>query len=163
MFRFVFAVRFMFAASAILALAGPAAAAELVPFQGSLEGDVAHTPVDPQTDFVVVDGAGTGTQLGRFSVAAPHFVNTSTRTAAGTYDFTAANGDTLTADFTGQAMPTATPGVISILEIATITGGTGRFAGATGSFVVERLYDRIAGTTIGDYAGSIALATPFRR
>ena len=161
MLRRIFAVRLTFAVAAVMALAGPAAAAELVPFQGRLEGDVDHTSVDPQTDFVLVDGAGTATQLERFSVVAPHYVNTPTRTAAGSYDFTAANGDTLTADFTGQAMPTATPGVIAIVEIATITGGTGRFAGAAGSFVVERLFDRIAGTTIGDFEGTIALATPF--
>jgi hypothetical protein len=44
---------------------------------------------------------------------------------------TAANGDTLTADFTGEAQVGP---IISILEHATITGGTGRFAGAAGNF-----------------------------
>jgi hypothetical protein len=31
------------------------------------------------------------------------------------------------------------------------------FAGATGMFVVERLYDRIAGTTIGYFEGTISV------
>jgi hypothetical protein len=140
----------------VLGLAGPIAASEQVPFRGSLGGEVTHTPVDAQTDFVLVEGTGTATQLGQFAVTVPHYVNTTTRTAAGYYEFTAANGDTLTAQFTGQARPTATPGVISIVETAVITGGTGRFAGATGSFVVERLYDRIAGTTVGSFEGTVS-------
>ena len=140
----------------VLGLAGPAAAGDQVPFKGSLEGDITHTPVDAQTDFVLVEATGTATQLGQFGVTVPHFVDTPTRTAAGDYEFTAANGDTLTAQFTGQASPTATPGVISIVETATITGGTGRFAGATGSFIAERLYDRVAGTTIGSFEGTLS-------
>jgi hypothetical protein len=141
---------------AILGLAGPAAAGEQVPFKGRLKGDVTHTPVDAQTDFVLVEAAGRATHLGRFTLDAPHLVNTTTRTAAGTFEFTAANGDMVYAEFTGQARPTATPGVIAIVETATITGGTGRFANATGSFVVERLYDRIAGTTVGHFKGTIS-------
>ena len=68
----------------------------------------------------------------------------------------AANGDTLTATFAGAAMPTADPTVLAIEEHATITGGTGRFAGATGSFTTERLYDTVAGTTIGYFEGTIS-------
>ncbi len=141
---------------AVLGLASPAVAGDLVPFKGDLGGDVTHTPVDDRTDFVLVEAAGTATHLGRFAVAVPHFVDLPTRTAAGSYEFTAANGDKVYAEFTGQARPTATPGVLYIVETATITGGTGRFAGATGSFVVERLYDRIAGTTIGSFEGTIS-------
>jgi hypothetical protein len=131
---------------------------EQVPLKGSLGGVVTHTPVDAQTDFVLVEATGTATQLGQFAVAVPHLVNTTTRTAAGYYEFTAANGDKLIAPFTGQARPTATPGVISIVETATIDPArcTGRFAGATGSFVVERLFDRVAGTTTGSFEGTIS-------
>jgi hypothetical protein len=128
-----------------------------VPFKGNLDGDVSHTPVDARTDFVLVEAAGTATHLGRFSVEVPHFVDTPTRTAAGYYVFTAANGDRLTAEFTGQASPTATPGVIAIVETAVIAGGTGRFKRATGRFVVERLYDRVAGTTAGSFEGAVSL------
>jgi hypothetical protein len=141
---------------ALFALARPAAAGDVVVFKGGLDGDVTHTAVDAHTDFVVVEGTGTATRLGRFEVTAAHFVNTVERTAAGTYVFTAANGDTLTAEFTGQASLTATPGVLHVVETATITGGTGRFEGATGEFVVDRLFDRVAGTTTGSFEGSIS-------
>jgi hypothetical protein len=103
----------------------------------------------------LVEATGTANQIGQFAVIVPHLVNTPTRTAAGHYEFTAANGDKVYADFTGTAQPTATPGVIAIVETATITGGTGRFAGASGSFAVQRLYDRIAGTTTGSFEGTI--------
>ena len=102
---------------------------------------------------VLVEGTGHASHLGRFTFSFPHLVNTSTRTATGTYTLTAANGDTLTADVTGTAVPTATPGVLYIVETATITGGTGRFAGATGSFTIERDYDMVAGTTTGSFEG----------
>ena len=76
-------------------------------------------------------------------------------TAVGTFEFTAANGDTLRASFTGLGTPTATPGIASIVETATITGGTGRFAGATGSFIVERIVDLINLQTTGSFEGTI--------
>lgn len=91
-----------------------------------------------ETDSAMV--AGQATHLGEFSIEAPHRVNLATQPpeATGAFRLTAANGDTLTATFTGRGTPTATEGVFSVVETATITGGTGRFAGATGSFVVER-------------------------
>jgi hypothetical protein len=158
MFRFVSArqIAVALAIMAFLGLASPASAGEFVPFKGSLDGDVTHTPVDAQTDAVLVEATGLATQLGRFAVSVPHLVDLPTRTAMGYYEFTAANGDTLTATFSGQASPTLHPGVLYIVETATITGGTGRFAGATGSFVAERLYDRIAGTTIGSFKGTLS-------
>jgi hypothetical protein len=154
--RFSSTASLALAVVAVLGLASSARAGEQVPFKGSLEGVVSHTPVDDHTDFVLVEATGTATQLGKFAVAVPHYVDLPTRTAAGYYEFTAANGDTLYAESTGKASPTATPGVIAIVETATITGGTGRFAGATGRFIVERLYDRIAGTTIGSFEGTIS-------
>ena len=153
--RHSFKVRLALAFLAVLGPVGPALAGELVPFKGSLEGIVTHIP-DPPYDLVDIDASGNASHLGRFMLAIPHIVDTSTRTAIGSYEFTAANGDMLTADFTGRAMPTATPGVIYIVETATITGGTGRFAGTAGSFVVERLFDRIADTTIWLFEGSIS-------
>jgi hypothetical protein len=140
---------------AVLGLAGPAAAGEQVPFKGSLEGDVTHTPLAPPFDSVYVDATGNATLLGQFTLDIPHVVNRANRTAIGSYEFAAANGDTLFADFTGQAMPIG-GGVLYIEETATITGGTGRFAGATGSFTVERWYDTVAGTTSGSFEGTIS-------
>jgi hypothetical protein len=129
---------------------------EQVPFKGRLEGDVTRTPLDPPFVAVLVEATGNATHLGRFTLEIPHVVDTGTRMAVGSYQFTAANGDTLYAEFTGHATPTEIPGVLYIEEEATITGGTGRFAGATGSFVTERWYDTVAQTTTGSFEGTIS-------
>jgi hypothetical protein len=134
-------------------------AAHQVPFKGRLEGTVTITPVNPP--FVVdvlVTATGNATHLGRFTLAIPHRVDRGTvpPSAAGSYQFTAANGDTLYASFTGQSMPTPTPGVLYIVEAATITGGTGRFAGAAGSFTCERLFNTVTFLTIGSFNGAIS-------
>src|SRR5688500_13585666 len=112
----------------VLQMDSAARAGEFVPFHGTLDAEVTHADGGPNTDLVTLTGTGQGTQLGRFSFSAPHAVNLTTRTASGSYEFTAADGSTLSATFTGVAMPTSTPGVISIVETATITGGMGRFS-----------------------------------
>ena len=159
--RYCFAAGLALAALTVLGLTGPTGAGEDVPFRGRLEGDVVISPVPggpPTLVDVQVTATGNGTYLGKFSLSIPHRVDRSTTppSAAGHYLFTAANGDTLSATFTGQAMPPPAPGVLSIVETATITGGTGRFAGATGSFVSERLFNTINGTTTGSYSGTIS-------
>lgn len=136
-------------------VAGSAAAKDQVPFNGSLAGTVTVTPIDPPIASVFIEGTGNATHLGRFTVEIPHVVNQAIRVGSGSYVFTAANGDTLTADFTGQATLLA-PGVLSTSEIGTITGGTGRFEGATGSFVAERTFFVATGMTTGSFAGTIS-------
>ncbi len=138
-------------------VARPAKAGHQVPFRGTLDGVVTRGIPGPSGAPVLVVGTGHAAHLGRFTFSFPHLVNTTTRTATGTYTFTAANGDTLTADVTGQATPVGTNGVLlHIVEHATITGGTGRFADATGSFTIERDYDTVAGTTTGSFYGTIS-------
>jgi hypothetical protein len=145
------------AALAVLGLTGPVVAGEHVRFTGHLEGNVTITPLVPPFVSVLVEATGKANHLGKFTLEIPHVVNRANSTAIGSYHFTAANGDTLSAAFIGQAMPTATPGVLYIEEAATITGGTGRFAHATGSFICERLFNTVAGTTAGSFKGTIRL------
>src|SRR5262249_22214826 len=135
-------------------------AAQEVPFKGTLEGTFTFVPDPPPSTFASVDfGHATGhaTHLGQFTLKGPHRVNLATTplTATGTFEFTAANGDTLTASFTGVGTPTATPGITSIVETASITGGTGRFGGASGSFIVERIVNLVTLRTTGSFEGTI--------
>ena len=126
-----------------------------VPFKGRLEGTATITPGTPPFLSVSLEGTGNATHLGHFTVEIPHVVNASNRTSTGTYEFTAANGDTLIAGFTGQATLTA-PGLLSIVETGSITGGTGRFADATGSFIVERMFNQVTGLTTGSFGGTLS-------
>jgi hypothetical protein len=58
-------------------------------------------------------------------------------TSTGTIDFTAANGDRLHTTTAGGQDGFTPPNVSSVRVLATITGGTGRFAGATGTLTVR--------------------------
>lgn len=133
--------------------AASGSAADAVPFKGRFEGTQTVTPLTPPLASVETEVNGTATHLGRFTMELPHTVNFATRAAQGTCTIVAANGDTLVASFTGQAQLGA---IVSIVEHATITGGTGRFAGATGRFTIERLFDPAAGTTGGSFEGTIS-------
>ena len=136
--------------------ASQSSTAKLVPFRGNLEGEQTTTPLPPPFGAVSGSGGGNATHLGKYSVVFPHIVNFATRTGQGTYTFTAADGSTLTANFTGQAQ--GGPAVVSLEEHATITGGTGRFADATGSFVVQRTFEPATGKTEGSFDGTITVA-----
>jgi hypothetical protein len=131
---------------------------EEVPFKGSGEGVVtARTPLTPSFVSLLTEATGNATHLGRFTVEIAHVVNTVARTVTGSYEFTAANGDTLIADVTGPYAPTLeNPRVLLGVETATVTGGTGRFAGATGSFTVERLLNLDTFLTTVSFEGTIS-------
>jgi hypothetical protein len=152
------AVVLALAVVAVLGLAGPATAQHQVPFHGVFEGDYTVTPIpNTPTARLVVSASGTGSQVGAFELEIPHVVNFATASATGSYLMTAANGDMVLGTFTGHATPIGTDGRYAMLvEEVTITGGTGRFAGATGSFTAVRLIDRVNLLTIGYYDGTIS-------
>ena len=139
-------------------LAFPAAAQKLVPFQGSLQGLETDTPQGgPPPTTLNADGNTTGiaTLVGQFSFTYQLTVTLATATATGSGHLVAANGDSIYTTIAGTLETTPTPGVDSITEINTITGGTGRFAGAQGSFTVERLINLATGFTSGSFHGTI--------
>jgi hypothetical protein len=141
-----------------------AAAAGLLPFKGTLEGrHISRTPLDPPFVFDRFEAEGQATHLGQFELVIEATVNFGARpvTGAGTYTFTAANGDRLVADHTGFSA-LVVPGTVLITEYAVIDANrsTGRFAGAEGTFTVERLADAatgVGGLTVGPFEGTISL------
>lgn len=142
---------------ALTALAAPASAGTQVPFKGSLQGVDALTftvPCGPLAPFLLT-GTGNATHLGTFTVDFPHCVNFANGSGSGTFVLTAANGDTVTGTVIGQAVLPPVNGVLSINETWTITGGTGRFGGATGIFTMVRLNTGLDATT-GSFKGTIS-------
>ena len=130
---------FRLAAVCILALAAPAQAVERPHVSGG-------TAQFTATGFV---GAGTATHLGRYSEAGTIQLSPTADPAVfdatATSTYTAANGDQLLAVFTGQL--NGATGVIT--ATVTYVGGTGRFAGATGTAT-------LSGQVLAD--GSLAVA-----
>jgi len=127
-----------------------------VPLKGTVDGVYAVEFAGP-TLLVTGQGTGNATQLGRFTFEYDERVDLATGIGTGTYELTAANGDTLIADWTGYGVPTDDATVLRIIENATITGGTGRFATASGAFTVERLFSFVTNSGPGSLEGTIRL------
>lgn len=136
--------------------AAPAAAERELLFKGSLQALETYEVVFP-TLFVNSSGSGEATQLGRYAVSYQVEVNILTSSGIASAHLVAANGDSLFAEGLGQATGTGTPNVVTIVEMYTVTGGTGRFAGASGSFTVERVLNQATGVTSGTFNGYIVL------
>jgi hypothetical protein len=128
------------------ALAVPVAAQTSCPdsapgcFKGTFQGQDAHDTLATEATSVVIrtTAIGVGTRLGRFSLDREVTGNLLNFTAAGSAHWVAANGDLIYTTVFGQAELSDLPGgFLKVTETHTITGGTGRFAGAQGSFTVE--------------------------
>lgn len=132
--------------------------ARVIHVTGTLEATATITELPP-TPFVFVryKGSATVDDLGRMTFDEPHIVNLNNNTGVGTLVLIAANGDMITANLTGQATETG-PGKFDIVEDVSITGGTGRFANATGSLRMERSFDFATNATRGSITGMIVLA-----
>jgi hypothetical protein len=118
-----------------------------VPFKGQFT-----LTINFATGLVV--GNGTASHLGKFDAlghddlsAFPFITSTET--------FTAANGDELYITQQGMAQDIGN-GMLSGELDATITGGTGRFAGATGSYQLHVLVNAIQGTGNATFDGTIS-------
>jgi len=114
----------------------PISGANSVPFKGSWSGvtvaaDLSTFPVVG----VLAEGEGQLTHLGRYLMSSPHTTNVFTGQTTGDQIFTAANGDTLTAFCDGFPQQDPVTGIVSGGLECDITGGTGRFADASGSYV----------------------------
>jgi hypothetical protein len=146
----------MLMVAVLLSTALTAQASAGVPFKGSLKAVETQTIEVP---YMYVDGKGSGnaTHLGRFThsfegkVLIPELVGEVTIT------FTAANGDKIYTYGTGGGFPSGIPGYVVVKNNVTITGGTGRFAGATGSFYLERLVNMDTKESTGWFEGTIFL------
>jgi hypothetical protein len=144
------------AAIFVIALfASPAPAGQQVPFNGSW---VSNETYDVQFPVMFVHGTTTGNanQLGRYTATYEEQVDLLTGSSVGVITVVAGNGDVIFATQTGQGVPTPDPDVASIVEVSTITGGTGRFAGATGTFTIARLAHLSTGDSSGSFSGTIS-------
>ena len=138
-------------------LVAAASAKKELPFKGPIEALEIYQ-VNGPTMSVTATGSGEATHLGRYTVSYEVEVDLPTGTGTGlSAQYVAANGDSLFAEGSGQATPTDNPTVFNVTETYTITGGTGRFAGATGSFTEERQVNIETGVTSGTISGNIVL------
>lgn len=150
-----------------LATGALAATDKQVPFKGSVHGQETDQPQggDPPQQLLV-NGSLTGvaTHLGRFTMTYKVVVNLNPQagavgSATGTGQLTAANGDIIFTTIVGQGTPVeGQPSLNRIVEIHSITDGTGRFGNVTGSFILERFVElgTQPASTAGSFEGSIS-------
>jgi hypothetical protein len=143
-----------------------ASAASQVPFQGTFphEQDVISSTCALPTICAIFSGTGELRHLGRTtesgvaSFNAVLFFTTGCSPETGTDTLTAANGDQVSLTFTGQVCATGPNSGQDTLTY-TITGGTGRFAGASGTgSLLSRfiLTSPTAGTSVSTFSGTIS-------
>jgi hypothetical protein len=120
---------------ALLAFAPqPVRAGDQVPFKGSFNTEFTSVLEFPYL-HITVTGDGNASHMGATDAFTDdQLVNVIDGSASATYTLTAANGDTLVLAMVFQA--TNIPGGVTFAGDYTVTGGTGRFAGATGNGVL---------------------------
>ncbi|HWQ23878.1 MAG TPA: hypothetical protein VNK94_07215 [Gaiellaceae bacterium] len=122
-----------------LASSVQASASSDVPFAASDRGSWGVGTHDCGSSLPVwVETSGVGTHVGRYRYSSRECADLGDGTYAGSFTVTAANGDTIEGSYAGTFTVDGA-GTIHYEQTNTITGGTGRFAGASGSFHVSGL------------------------
>ena len=126
-----------------------------LPFNGSLQSAERVESEDATRAVRHLDGTGSATHLGRFGLSADFVVTFATGNATGTATWTAADGAQIFVNLVGHGeliVPT-----VAITETHSITGGTGRFADASGTIRIERSANIVTGVSSGSLSGEINL------
>lgn len=141
------------------AVRGATAAAEQVPFKGTFEatGSPAEVPGDRCPVLTVeIHGTGNATHLGSLTTHQSHCVAPpSLGLTDGVFTLTAANGDELRGIYVAELLPLEPP-LFTIDGEFTFTGGTGRFAGATGGGDASGVQDLATGDATVLLEGTIS-------
>ena len=137
----------LFAFFAVLVAATPALARD-ERFNGIVSGhNLSQSCANCCDPTILVYNSGGANELGTFTGTAEFFPRPCAPNPnlcennipyTGTFDWFSPDGDEIRGTFEGYACPTETPGVYENHETAEVTGGTGRFAHATGHFDLTR-------------------------
>jgi hypothetical protein len=130
-----------------------------VPFKGRFEatGTASVLAGDRCPDLTVqIQGPGTATHLGRLTTDQSHCATpTSLAFTDGLFTLTAANGDQLRGSYSGVFVPLDPP-IFSIYGQFAFTGGTGRFADATGGGDASGVQNLATGDATVELVGTIS-------
>ena len=121
------------AALCLLSTPGGAVAGETKSFNATDSGTFTVTPVGPGVFLTQDVGSGRASHIGSYTFVAEELVNLATlQITNGSFTITARRG-TISGTYFGTAAFGSTAGSITWDVSGPITGGTGKFAGATGT------------------------------
>jgi hypothetical protein len=144
--------------TAFAAPAAPKVAGKItrLPFKGTMQSTEIYAINSPAMS-VVASGSGSANLLGQFTISYQTQVNLLDLSGTESAQFIGFNGDSIQAKGLGQATENRTPGMFNVTEIYTITGGTGKFAGASGTITLDRLVSMTTGATASTFEGYLLL------
>lgn len=146
----------VFAAPAVSAAPANTTKTTRLSFEGTMQSNETYSTAF-YTMFVTANGSGNATELGQFTASYQMEANLLDMSVSESVSLVGTNGDSLQANAVGQAIEDRTPGMFKVVEIYTIIGGTGRFAGASGTFTLNRLLSINAGVASSTFEGYILL------
>jgi hypothetical protein len=150
----------------IVALISSSVGAGVIPISGTIAGSESVAPFPDPAEGIYVNGSvmSTDTALGPFTLfySLPvdfAFANTPPGNAGGSRLIVgdAANGDSILACFLGLNSGLCVNGDLRHVDPWTIIGGTGRYAGATGSFTTDTCSNLMTGEASGTISGTIVV------
>jgi hypothetical protein len=149
-----------------VALVSSAVEAGVIRINGTIAGSESGAPFPDPAEGIYVNGSvtSTDTALGPFTLfySLPvdfAFAFTSPGNAGGSRWIVgdAANGDSILAYFFGNNAGLCDNGDLHIVDSWTVIGGTGRYAGARGSFTTDGCSNLVTGETSGTISGTIVV------
>ena len=149
-----------------VALVSSAVGAGVIPISGTIAGSESDAPFPDPAEGFYVNGSvtSTDTQLGPFTLfyTVPvdfAFLGTPPGNAGASRLIVgdAANGDSILTCLIGNNPGSCANGDFHVVETDIIIGGTGRYAGARGSFTMDRCVNLVTGETSGTISGTIVV------
>jgi hypothetical protein len=131
-----------------------------VPFHATTVESIAAAPCGTSL-CVTVTGSGEATYLGTIQDSTSITVDLTSNPAPGCHTqtldttFTAANGDQLTLHGTGVSCATG-PTTVTVVDAFVVSGGTGRFSGASGSVTDTGTANLVTSTAVATFDGTIS-------
>jgi hypothetical protein len=153
---------------ALIAVPGQASAGSLVPFRATVSSTNTVAPCPPNAPVlsicIALAGSGHATHMGKVQDSGLAIVNLASNCGPGCFTdssrltLTAANGDQITLESTGKNSATPDPTIRSRTGPYVVTGGTGRFSGASGSGTASTIINGATHTSVATFTG--VLSTP---
>ena len=152
----------------IVALVSSAVEAGVIRINGTIAGSESGAPFPDPAEGIYVNGSVMSTDTARsilpftlfYSLPVDFaFADTPPGNAGGSRLIVgdAANGDSILAYFLGTNSGLCANGDLRHVDPWTIIGGTGRYAGARGSFTTDQCSNLVTGETSGSISGTIVV------